>query len=431
MDMTYRLAFGAPTIIGETRMKRIHAFILVTMFLTIVPVYAQRQRLPPFVSRLTAHVEGATIKLTWQDADEEVERYLVYRHTEEITTENFPEATYLGEAPAEAMTFVDYPPDDSRYYYAVAAVDENGDPYDVFVPYRNKTTTGAAVDSAAIEATLPVAITDIRAEVRERQVVLTFSTSSKRRSISIYRGTQPFNSSADLISAVLIDTIPSSQTEYTDEPVADLDYYYALFDSELLRIGKQRFLPQQNVLSTPVRIAPGDGEDGASKSATTSMRARPLPFLVLSTKIDTGESLGGVRNSLDMPQVVLSPRVAAAVDELTAGTTVFTPISTWELLPEDRPQGAESAQSELAGLIVEHFKNAEWSEARTKLKTYLLTRRPPAAAQRARFYLGQTYYFEQRYPEAFIEFLFASDGYYAASMRWMDTILVLLKEWRP
>ena len=401
-------------------MNRRIATILILIAVTI-PVIAQSP--PPFVSRLTARADEETIRLTWQDATESVDRYLIYRHTAAIADANFAEATFIGSVEEGQMVFVDYPPDTSDYFYTVVVADEDGNPAAVFIPFRNKTTTGAAVDAEALERTLPVSIESIRASINRDEVFLEFSTSSDKREISVYRGTQPIGVPADLLSAILIDNIPSSQQEYRDSPVAGLDYFYALFDTELLRVGKQRMLPDQNVLREPIAIPLSE------QTTLDAVRARPLPFLILSSKIDTGEALsGGVGQSLETPPEELSAAVIAAIDRLSGNETqLITIIETSVVLPVDRFVDGDDGKSDLSSLLSEHFETEAWSEAREALEKFLLTRRSPELSARARFYIGQTYYFENLLREAFIQFLYAAEDYYPDANPWMDTILQQLE----
>jgi hypothetical protein len=384
-----------------------------------------QQTMPIFVSRLTARAEGASVRLTWQDPDETIAGLLVYRSVVEITTDTFGEATLIGRAVSGDMTFVDHPPDTTPYYYGVAVADEQGIPSTVFVPFRNKTTTATAIDAESLLASQPAEITALRASTVGNEIVLSFDTSSSRRDISVYRSTRPILSTQDILASVLIDTIPSSDREFRDTPVAGLDYYYALFDTEILRTGRQEFVPRRNVLSDAVRLP--SAEETAEPFSTTPVRSRPLPFLVLDSRLDTGAALSGPGRNTEAPGEVISPELIAAVRRVVPETTSSrAPIESPIYLPEDRLTTNPSAQSEIAVVIAELFSQEAWSAAREALEAYLFTRRPPETYARAKYYLAQTLYFEQRYREAFIEFLYASDRYYAAATPWLDNILRLL-----
>lgn len=396
-------------------MMRRYVF-LISFILSAGWVVAQRT-VPTFVSRLSARPDGTTIRLTWQDSSEDVEHYLIYRHTEQIDADNFEDASYLGEVESGLMLFVDYPPNDSSFFYTVVVPDSEGEPLAVFVPFRNKTTTGAAV----LERSLPVTIASITASVSDEEIILHYTTSSTRREISVYRGTEPILAAEDLLSAILIDTITSSRTEYRDSPVHGLQYFYALFDTELLRVGKQRILIGQNVLDSAVSIP-------LTENVAPQTRSRPLPFLVLSSKIDSGEALGGVRQSLDVPTIALSEKATAAVESLVGDRREERMLMESSVLLTDDLNASDSgAQSELAALIQEHFDSSEWTMARNKLEQFLLTRRSDDVSSCARFYVAQTFYFERRYQEAFVQLLYAAERYYGAALPWMDNILELLR----
>ena len=396
-------------------------YVFLISFIFSAAWVVSQQSSPSFVSRLTARPDGATIRLAWQDSPQEVERYLIYRHTEPIDGDNFGATSFLGEVASGVMLFVDYPPNDSSFFYTVVVADSEGEPLKVFVPFRNKTTTGAAVDAEVLERSLPVTIASIAASVSDEEVILRYTTSSARREISVYRGTVPILAAEDLLSAILIDTITSSRTEYRDSPVHGLQYFYALFDTELLRVGKQRILIGQNVLDSPVSIP-------LTENVAPRTRNRPLPFLVLSSKIDSGEALGGVRQSLDVPTIALSEKATAAVESLVGDSREERKLmESVVLLTDDLSASEGSPQSELATLIREHFDASDWTMARKKLERFLLTRRSDDVSARARFYIAQTFYFERRYQEAFVELLYAAERYYGAALPWMDNILELLR----
>ena len=384
-----------------------------------------QQSMPPFVSRLTATIEKDSIRLTWRDANELVSHYNVYRHDREITADTFGSTVKIGEVEPDVMVFADYPPNDTPYYYVVLAASENDEAYEVFIPFRNKTTSSIAVDAEVLEKLRPITITGLRARIVGEQVVLTYDTSGVTRDITLYRGTQPIVATRDLLNAIPLATITSSQTEYYDTPVAGLDYYYAIFDTELLRIGGHEFVRSENVLTAPMRI-PTKQTSGNTIPEST-VRNRPLPFLLLSAKLETGEQLSGLRNSLDTPTVALSEATIDALDSLISSAADRIPIfESPAILPGDHHVDGEDT-SELSSIISTNFALESWSAVREGLETYLRTRRSADSVSRARFYIGQTLYFESQYREAFVHFLYASENYYAEARPWMDSVLALLR----
>lgn len=429
--MMFHPRFASATLLFRNRPTpkglRLSLCIVLVILALAPPFLSAQQTMPPFVSRLIARTEGATIRLTWQDAPEEVPSYRIYRYTEEITTENLGDATLAGTAEIGEMTFVDTPGDTADYYYAVAAVDEAGESATVFIPYRNKTTLPAAVDAAALEASRPVTVRDLEATATTDEIILRYTTSNAKRQISVYRGTDPIESTQDLLSSVLIDTVSSSLTEFRDAPVAGLDYYYALFDTELLRVGKQEYRSGENVLASPVRISLPPG--ARDQVAAGTVRNRPLPFLVLSTKLESGDELSAARRSLDAPKVELSQLAESSIRRIVADAPQPTqPLAAPVILDPDRPVGDDENRTELSRIVVPRFQEETWQRAREVLESHLLTRRSDEVTRRARFYIGQTLYFEGRYREAFVQFLYSAEGYYAASVVWLDSILALLAD---
>ena len=403
--------------------KRVYIASLLVLYLSVA-AFAQ-QSMPPFISRLTAKVENASIRLTWQDSAESVKRYLVYRHDREITNDNFDSAVFVGTALQGEMVFIDSPPDDTPYYYLVLAADDDGDPMPVYIPFRNKTTTSAAVDADAIDAAKPVEITGLTASVSGEKVVLSYASSSTKRDVVIYRGIRPILDTEDLLDSVQVATVKSSEGEFMDEPVPGIEYYYALFDTEELRIGIHEFNLADNVMIEPVRIPSTLSTAGPIGQST--IRSKPLPFLLLSTKLETGERLTGTRSSLDITPSPLSPDAMQAIESLLPTPLQrINPFSEPVLLPGDGPVIGEDS-SVIARAVTPLFESEDWNGARNALESFIRTRRADETIHRARFYIGQTYYFEARYREAFIQFLYASESYYSESQPWMDSVLFLLR----
>ena len=104
------------------------AAVIALFFLSSVLVFSQdEEELPfPFVSLLKAEPAGFQIKLSWRDAPETVTKYLVYRYTEELTAENLAMAQTIGQVAPGVQFFIDTPPDEKAYFYAVLAQDSGG-----------------------------------------------------------------------------------------------------------------------------------------------------------------------------------------------------------------------------------------------------------------------------------------------------------------
>lgn len=99
----------------------------------------------PFVSRLKATKRESSIVLTWRDSPNIQGTNRVYRHTAEITEKNIEQSMPLARVAHGDKSYIDYPPDTQSYYYAVIVESPDGESYNIFIPFRNKTIIPAKI----------------------------------------------------------------------------------------------------------------------------------------------------------------------------------------------------------------------------------------------------------------------------------------------
>lgn len=389
--------------------------------------YAQTDRevFAPFVSRLEAKGEHGSIKLTWRSSNDIEGRCIIYRHTEEITSSNFSEAVKVGEVPQSAASFIDYPDNTGTYYYAVLLQDTGGKTFELFIPFRNKTTKGITLESLGTESELASTITDIETQVQRDSILITFNSSKDDRELIIYRSTSPISQSTDLAYAQTLRAIPSSRSSFQDFPVPGITYYYAILDSGLVKVGEISFKPGDNATIIPASVSMGNR---IGLPETTVSRNLPLPLLPLSLKIDSGEQL-------DSPRPSATP-TAKKLDSAT-GKIVTTLLSklpepkekplTPVILAEDKgPVVSGGEEYTLKSILSKEFGEKRWLETEKLLKNFLSVHRSAAIEKRARFYLGQTLFFQEKYRESFMQFILIRDDLYIQVSPWIDRLFTVL-----
>ena len=389
--------------------------LLLTLF--TAALYAQVSDLPPFVSRLTAVTGENGILLSWQDHDEAEGDYSVYSYTTEITESNISEATLLATVAEGIQEYLDKPTIEGPHYYAVLASDAAGEEYRFFVPYRNKTTRGIRFKQAEVTEKVIVPIASISAGVDNDSVVLDFAATSGEE-IVVYRSTAPITSAADLVEAVLIGTITDPKSPFIDKPLPGIPYYYGIFYDQPLRTGVAPFAQGDNILITPVQIPLAAAPEITFKK--TAIRVRPLPYLMLSSTIDSGELLKAGPYAPALRTGALSAETSEAVGRLLTGKSRREYGNKQAAWFTPRNGGA------LEDLLFEAFEDKNWEEGLKTINSFLQTRRTSLEEQRAHYYKGQCLYFLQRYEESFMEFVFAEDASYTQVQPWLDDIIALL-----
>jgi len=410
-------------------MKKILLITFLLFNITLLLYSSPQEVFAPFVSRLKVTVEDSSIKLTWKDSEDvEGEKYLIYRHTEEITEENFETAVLMAQVEPGVEYYVDHPLERVNYFYAVLIQNIAGKIYKLFIPFRNKTIKGVAVKTLATEEQLAAVIKDISTQVVDDSVLVSFISSKQNRNLIVYRSTSQLRSKEDLVNAYPIRTLDSTKNSFRDFPVPGIPCHYGIIDAGLVRIGKISFTPGENTTEKPVELPLGLRVGLPER--TISTRSIPLPLLPISIAVGSGRAIvpSPILHSDEKKQ--LSPATTKAVNSILSSISIDKP-------PEQEPQllEADKAVEESGGeeytlktILTHEFAEKRWKDAERLLKNFLSVHHSEDVELRARYYLGQVYYFLEEYRKAFMEFLLVRDRYYTQTKPWMDAIFRKLWE---
>jgi hypothetical protein len=388
----------------------------------------------PFVSRLKAAVRGPQIKLTWKDSPDITGNYLVYRHTEDITIENFRNAVLIGRVDSGEESFIDAPIERGEFYYAVLAQTAEGKIFDIFIPFRNKTVKSISIESTAEEKDLAAVISGISVRVEQDRVEISFRASRADRNLILYRSTSPIFSEDQLSLSNIVRSLKSSETAVIDYPVPGIPYYYALVDEKLLESGIAVLAAGESASKDYAEIPLQKEEKSAfipAKPETPAARPMPLPYFLLSREIGTGRRLSA-QEAFGLPAAVtVSPETKQAVNELLAKAL---PIQAYSKQPRileiDKALGTNKEEYTLRTILDGPFDRRNWPETEKQLSNFLSVHLSEEIRIRAYFYRAQALFFQDRHSESFMEFLLASSRFYPEVRPWLDEILRLrrLKE---
>jgi hypothetical protein len=382
----------------------------------------------PFASKMKVAVKEPRVKITWQDSKDVEGSYLIYRHSEVISTATFAGAQLITTIEQGVGYFIDTPESAGKFYYAVLVQDTEGQTYDLFIPFRNTSAKPVTIATVATEQDLAAAIMDIEAAVRNDSIVVGFKASKKGRELIIYRSTKPITQAGDLLNATSLKTFRSEINAYTDYPVPGIPYYYAVIDTGLVQQGTLDFTEDENSTASSIEIPLGSYQITTRETATISTRSQPLPFLLVSNEIETGRQLSTSIPHGIPERVTLNPATSKALKQITRyldynGTNIMNP----DILNIDRAAAEQGEEYTLKTILKGPFENGSWIETEKQLKNFLTIYLSSTIRTRCRYYLGQSYYFQGRYREAFLEFLAAENDFYAEVQPWLDAILGKLK----
>jgi hypothetical protein len=236
-----------------------------------------------FVSTLRASAAGSQIKLTWKDPSGVAGVNLVFRHTEEISDGTIGSAALVARVPMGAQSYLDTPPTDGGFFYAVLIEDTAKNRFSVFIPFRN--VTGSAVSIAAVpaaaESAAPAApevrvsattltaappgvipfASRLKAAVSGYRIKLTWKDSTDvKGEYLIFRYTEEI-SSATIAQASLRARVSAGIESYVDYPPDLKGYFYAVLIEDAAKKRFSVFIPFRNITSTLVAAETTATED--------------------------------------------------------------------------------------------------------------------------------------------------------------------------
>ncbi len=411
-------------------MKRL--FLLCLLVVAAFLLWGEEERpkvFAPFVSGLKATPGESSITLTWKGSRDVLGLRLIYRHTDEISERNFKEAEFIARLTPETESYLDYPPDQKNYYYAVLLEDEGGKVYTLFIAFRNKTTLGLGIVSPAPEENMAARITDIDTRIVEDSILISFQASKPNRELLLFRHTAPIRQSDDLLAAASPVVLDKNVTGYLDNPIPEIDYYYAVIDAGLFKIGKPELSEGENSTVNPAQLPLGLGRIGLKPDASP-LKLLPLPYLLITTGVELGDELPPSSPFLLPTRVEsLQPATVKAISQILTEVKQSSRLQKdIEILTVDQAANVRGEAYTLQTILKDQLLKKKFREAEKQLINFLSIRRSEDIEARTRFYLGQIFYFQGLYREAFIEFLLAQDAYYQKIQPWLNACYRKLQE---
>ena len=362
----------------------------------------------PVVSGLSAVCSEKTVTLSWYPAPGIEGENIILRSDRPVTASNYTAADKLGSVPVSATTFTDSIEDGKEYYYAILTRDSSGTFYEFFLPASNAllipVSTGKGSPTAAVAD-----IDGFDALNRNDAVIITWTVSVQSRNLVLYRSTAPFTGLGSLIQSVVVSSFQDTGTPFVDYPVPGVPYYYALADEDVIRSGTVAFTPGKNTNRIPVEIPSGFSR--IQRSNLPGIRPMPLPWLNPSRTL--------------IPEACrFSEATEAMIAKLSrVSTETRLPVRTPYVFRTETGGGSGGEDYALRKIIEGSFSAGRWETATGELKDFLSLRRTAETTARARFYLGESFYFSGKYRLALLEFLLSEDVYYNQSREWIRYVL--------
>jgi len=387
----------------------------------------------PVVSQLTAEARNNFVRLSWIDSRDARGPVYIYRSVRPIDSAALVNIRPVA-IPYGTQYFVDETEGAAAYYYFVAASDVNGQRYDIIIPFSNTVSTGAPESPLDNTPASPQGrlsqiseIAGISAYLDGERVIVSFTINGYAKSAILYRHTQPIRRIQDLISAVIVQS--SNISPLIDYPAQGYSYYYALFFEDDISRGTVEVRPGRNTTITPVTIA------GRASAPPPEIRTMPLPSMTPE------KAAGGVLAQQSQPAapVIQNPPPPPYIETPQAAQAASQPppepAQSPPPLPSKRPRvfsrdlemPAGGEESTLRTIVQGPITTRDWGSARDQLAQYLSLPRSAETEARARFYLGQAYFFCGQHREALVEFLYVRNRFPAEAAEWIEAVLAEMR----
>ncbi len=377
----------------------------------------------PFISRLKAFEDNSSVKITWKDSRDIKGSYLIYRHTEPITRNNFADAFLVDEILPGTESYSDTVIPNTGFYYAVVVKNEKGDVFNIFLPYRNVTSKPVTVESINRIGDSAASVKYLTVTGKKDSLILSFSPSSSDRQLAVLRNIDPIFTADDIINSTILGIIPSHRKSYTDFPIPGVPCYYCIVDAELLKNLNVELIPFENTTLNAAEIPIPSGT--LQLAALPEKRISPLPGYRLFNYLETGESIKTLLPEYSYSIRKLSQKTDAIIDSVLAKADVEYSMMETALLEQPETIPDDSEEKRLSIIIEKYINNNLWEEAEKSLSDLTRTSASKSFRNKAGYYLGQAYYFQGKSEKAYLEFLKSSESYYPESRKWMENILSL------
>ena len=384
-------------------------FLVLLTFFTGFAGAQESEVFAPFVSQLEGELRNNLIRLSWKDSPDIRGPVFVYRS--ELPFQALSVLPVPTEIPYGRCSYLDEADQPGVLYYFVVASDEWGRKYAISIPFTNMVDISVGPEnvpgyveyaeaSSGQASSLNQAfstgtgIGGINTKIEENRVIISFSGADRVKNLILYRSLNPIRRQEDLLSALIIRQKISSPV--IDYPLPGITYYYALVYEEEISAGLFSVRPGSNITGA-VQIV----------SAVSGSRELPLPQLNLSF----------------FPSENITPGPEASAFSPERRTTKAARTEP-DIFSEDFETGEVRGEDYQFKTIVQgYFSLKQWENAEEELRRFLDLPRTKHNQAKARFYLGQAYYFQERHRDALFEFLQAQDEFPQESNIWIQAVL--------
>lgn len=246
----------------------------------------------------------------------------------------------------------------------------------------------------------------------------------------IYRSLKAFTSYYDLVNLSPIAEIGKRFTQYTDTVTDFNDYFYAVIARTTEGV-YDIVLPSINstINATHLKISYSTKSPASvatpEKEIVGQLRKMPLPYLedlpsdINNLTYEEGRKKAPALFSIKMHEISLD--LAHTTEEASDKVKMLEPY----VFEEDLFSAEGGDDYLLFDILKDTFIQSKYKEAATSLTHLIKSVRTSTVINRAKFYLGQAYYYSYSYKEAITTFLQLYGVYPKLAKKYIDSALDL------
>jgi len=201
---------------------------------------------------------GYGVMLSWtaSDSGSGIAYQKIYRSRSEITSSNLDNATLVATVGSNVRSYMDYPPANGTWYYAILGVDRAGNE-------ALYTASTSSIDVKRVDTTKPSSVSGLRAETAQYYIHLEWSPAKDNQSgikaYYIYRSTNYL----DVSTTEVFNTKPyaivntTSFNDYNYMPYQT--YYYLVVPVDNASNYGQIIVPQNSIQVLQIKLSLGPG----------------------------------------------------------------------------------------------------------------------------------------------------------------------------
>jgi hypothetical protein len=416
-------------------MKKGMFFCLILLLgaLSVPLIRAQHTEIPiTVVTGIEAMTRNNLVRLTWTDSRGAAGPVYIYRSSRPFDAEG---PVFAGQRPAEVPygveSYIDDVGSSGRMYYFIAASDGDGENrYLWVIPQVNTIAVDiAGLPEAEIAAAPqpggPGGISGLEIRPEGEGVSIRYRVNRSGNTV-LYRSVQPITHTADLLSAVIVQT--GVTPPFVDYPVPGIPYYYAvIFEDELIR-GNVGIYPGHNAAVNPVEVKAD--RVGLPRAAGADLRSMPLPLMSLNYAVPGIDNFSELRNPI--PLGLNAAKALGSLSRRSSGKSADPQGSrggrAFSQDLDTESYGVSGEDLALRTIVQGSFAQGNWEASRNELSRYLSTHHSVITEARARFYRGQSLYFLGSCREAFYEFLLIRSYFPVEVNEWLEACLAILTD---